>query len=499
VTATLAHGAAAEHRIGGQRVPSRHEPLPVEDPSTATTIAHVARGDARDVDLAVSAARAAARRTRSTTPAERGRLLRSLAAALDADLEGFARLETGDTGKPLSLARSEIAGCVAYLDYYAGAADKLHGETIPVGPGSLAYTVREPVGVTAHIVPWNAPLSMLCRSVAPALAAGNTAVVKPAEQTPLTALRFADLVEGLDHPPGTVNVVAGLGTEAGAALAAHPGIGSLTFTGSVATGRAVLRAAAEHITPVVTELGGKSPQIVFADADLDDVARQVVTGFTANSGQYCDAGSRLLVARAARDELVERIVARLAALTLGAGIDDPDLGPMVSAEHRRRVMDYVALGGREGATEVGRRRALPGSGHFVAPVVFTGVTPEMRIAREEIFGPVLAVLVFDDEEHAVELADATDYGLGVGVHTSDIDRALRIADRIDAGYVMINEYFAGSPAVPFGGTKLSGTGRERGLVALDSYLKNKTVVARVGSTTQPQTTQHHATQQGEPS
>ncbi|MBW0103937.1 aldehyde dehydrogenase family protein [Pseudonocardia sp. KRD291] len=469
--------------IGGARVPARSgRSMPVEDPSTATTIGVVARGDGTDVDLAVAAARDAARHARSVTPAERGRALRALAAELDAAREELARLETLDTGKPLSLARSEIAGCVAYLDYYAGAADKVHGETIPVGPGSLAYTVRGPVGVTAHIVPWNAPLSMLCRSVAPALATGNTAVVKPAEQTPLTALRFAELVEAAGYPPGTCNVVTGLGREAGHALAAHPGIGSLTFTGSVVTGRAVLRAAAEHITPVVTELGGKSPQIVFADADLDDVAAQVVTGFTANSGQYCDAGSRLLVDRAVQGELVDWIVARTAALSIGPGIDDPDLGPLVSAEHHARVAGYVEIGRREGARVAdGPRGALPDRGHFLAPTTFVDVTPDMRIAREEIFGPVLTVLGFDDEDEAVALADATDYGLGVGIHTRDIDRALRVAGRVDAGYVMINEYFGGGTAVPFGGTKLSGTGRERGLVALESYVALKTVVARVGA------------------
>ncbi|TCK24473.1 aldehyde dehydrogenase family protein [Pseudonocardia endophytica] len=454
--------------------------LAVEDPSTGETIAHVARGGAADVDRAVGAARRAFESTRSTTPADRGRALRSLAAALDADREEFARLETRDTGKPLSLSRSEIAGCVGYLDYYAGAADKVQGETIPVGPGALAYTVREPVGVTAHIVPWNAPLSMLCRSVAPALATGNTAVVKPAEQTPLTALRFAELVEGSGWPTGSVTVVTGLGAEAGAALAAHPGIGSLTFTGSVATGRAVLRAAAEHVTPVVTELGGKSPQMVFADADLDDVARQIVVGFTANTGQYCDAGSRLLVDRAVHDELVERIVARAGALTLGAGIDDPDLGPLVSAEHHRRVARYVEIGRSEGATVATPARDLPERGYFLAPTVFTDVLPDMRIAREEIFGPVLTVLPFDGEDEAVALANDTDYGLGAGIHTRDVDRALRLAGRVDAGYVMINEYFGGTTAVPFGGTKLSGTGRERGLVALDSYTTSKTVVARIG-------------------
>ncbi|WP_285655522.1 aldehyde dehydrogenase family protein [Actinomycetospora sp. NBRC 106375] len=456
-----------------------HE-IAVEDPSTEETIARVPRGTAEDVDRAVAAARVGARRTRTIAPADRGRLLRALAAAVDAEREELARLETRDTGKPLSLARGEVAGCVGYLDYYAGAADKLHGETIPLGPGSLAWTVREPVGVTAHIVPWNAPLSMLCRSVAPALAAGNTAVVKPAEQTPLTALRFAELAREAGLPEHAVTVVAGLGAEAGHALAGHPCIGSLTFTGSVATGRAVLRAAAEHVTPVVTELGGKSPQIVFADADLDDVAAQVVTGVTANSGQYCDAGSRLLVERGVHDELVARVVARTAALTLGPGIDDPDLGPLVSAEHHRRVSSYVALGQAEGAVVADGPRAVPDRGHFLAPVTFTGVTPEMRIAREEIFGPVLVAMPFDDEEQALALANGTDYGLGVGIHTRDVDRALRVAGQVEAGYVMINEYFAGGPSVPFGGTKLSGTGRERGLVALDGYLRDKTVVARVG-------------------
>ncbi|GLZ50728.1 aldehyde dehydrogenase family protein [Actinomycetospora sp. NBRC 106378] len=452
--------------------------LPVEDPSTELTVAHVARGGAAEVDRAVAAARGATRAMRDTPPLERGRALRRLAAEVDAAAEELAHLESLDTGKPLSLARGEVAGCVGYLDYYAGAATSLQGDTIPLGPGSLAYTVPEPVGVSAHVVPWNAPLSMLCRSVAPALAAGNCAVVKPAEQTPLTALRLAGLVEAAGFPSGAYEVVTGLGAEAGAALAAHAGIGSLTFTGSVATGRAVLRAAAEHVTPVVTELGGKSPQIVFADAELDDVARQVVTGFTANSGQYCDAGSRLLVDRAVAAELVERIRARAGALTLGAGADDPDLGPMVSAAHRRRVDDYVALGRAEGADAPTPPQPLPAAGHFVAPTVFTGVGPAMRIAREEIFGPVLAVLEFDTEDQALDLADATDYGLGVGIHTADVDRALRIADRVDAGYVMVNDYFAGGPAVPFGGTKLSGTGRERGLVALESYLTRKTVVVR---------------------
>ncbi len=451
------------------------------DPSTEEVLAAVARGGPEDVDDAVSAAREAFEGPwRRVTPVERGRLLYRVARELEARLDEFARLETLDTGKPLAHARGEISGCVGYLDYYAGAADKIHGETIPLGPDYLNYTVREPVGVTAHIVPWNMPLSMVCRSLAPALAAGNTAVVKPAEQTPLTALKFAELFLDLGFPPSVYNVVPGFGEDAGRALSEHPGIDSITFTGSVETGRAILRAAAEHVRPVVLELGGKSPQIVFADTDLDLAASEVAKGIYSNTGQYCDAGSRLVVEEGVREPLLEKVIEHSRRIKLGAGLDDPDMGPLVSSEHLERVLGYIDTGQREGAEMlIGGRAEEPERGYFVSPTVFDGVESGMRVAREEIFGPVLCVMPFSHDEEAAEIANDTSYGLAAGIFTEDIDRALRFANDVEAGYVMINEYHTGGVGSPFGGFKQSGIGREKGLVALDNYTQIKTVVVRV--------------------
>jgi aldehyde dehydrogenase (NAD+) len=453
----------------------------VVDPSTERVLAAVPRGTSGDVDDAVGAAQKAFAAWRRVAPEDRGRLLYGVARALEARLEEFVRLETLDTGKPLGHARGEVTGCVRYFDYYAGVADKIHGETIPLGPDYLNYTVREPVGVTAHIVPWNAPLSMVCRSLAPALAAGNTAVIKPAEQTPLTALLFAEVFDALDFPAGSYNVVTGFGAEAGKALSEHPRIGSITFTGSVETGRAIIRASAEHVKPVVLELGGKSPQIIFADSDLDRAASEVVKGIYTNTGQYCDAGSRLLVEESVREPLVDRIIRHAQQVTLGPGMEDPDMGPLVSAEHFDRVMGYVEAGRNEGASLItGGRASEFEKGYFVSPTVFDGVSSEMSIAREEIFGPVLSVLPFSGDEEAAEIANDSNYGLAAGIFTSDIDRAMRFARDIQAGYVMINEYFTGGPGSPFGGYKQSGIGRERGLVALQNYTQVKNVVVRVG-------------------
>jgi aldehyde dehydrogenase (NAD+) len=451
------------------------------DPSTEEVLATVARGGREDVDDAVAAARAAFEGPwRRVTPPERGRLLYRVARELEARTEEFAELETLDTGKPLAHARGEISGCVGYLDYYAGMADKIHGETIPLGPDYLNYTVREPLGVTAHIVPWNMPLSMVCRSLAPALAAGNTAVIKPAEQTPLTALKFAEIFLELGFPPGVYNVVTGFGGEAGKALSEHPGRASITFTGSVETGRSILHAAAEHVKPVVLELGGKSPQVIFADTDLDFAAAEVAKGIYSNTGQYCDAGSRLLVEEGVREPLLERILEHSRQIELGMGMDDPDMGPLVSAEHLERVLGYIDTGQREGANMlIGGRAEEFERGYFVSPTVFDGVGCKMRIAQEEIFGPVLSVLPFSDEDEAAEIANDSSYGLAAGIFTQDIDRALRFARDIEAGYVMINEYFSGGVGSPFGGYKQSGIGREKGLVALDSYTQIKNVVARV--------------------
>ena len=453
----------------------------VVDPSTEEVLTTVARGTVEDVDDAVGAAREAfSGPWRRLKPEDRARLLYQLARALEARIDEFAELETLDTGKPIQHARSEVSGCVRYFDYYAGVADKIHGETIPLGPNYLNYTVREPLGVTAHIVPWNAPLSMVSRSLAPALAAANTAVVKPAEQTPLTALQFAEVFLELGFPEGVYNVVTGFGEEAGKALSEHPGIDSITFTGSVETGRAVLRSAAEHVKPVVLELGGKSPQIVFADSDLDLVANEVAKGIYSNTGQYCDAGSRVVIEESISDPFLERMVNRSHDIKLGAGLEGPDMGPLVSAEHFERVLRYIDTGQKEGARMLtGGRAERFDKGYFVSPTIFDEVESGMRIAQEEIFGPVLSVLTFSDEQEALRTANDSNYGLAAGIFTRDIDRAFRFANDIQAGYVMINEYFSGGAGSPFGGYKQSGFGRERGLVALDNYTRIKNVVVRV--------------------
>ena len=451
------------------------------NPSTEEILTQVARGGPEDIDDAVAAAREAFEGPwRRVKPEERGRLLYRVARELEARINEFAELETLDTGKPLAHAHGEISGCVRYLDYYAGAADKIHGETIPLGSDYLNYTVREPLGVTAHIVPWNMPLSMVCRSLAPALAAGNTAVIKPAEQTPLTALKFAEIFLDLHFPPGVYNVVPGFGEEAGKALGEHPGIGSITFTGSVETGRNILHSAAEHVKPVVLELGGKSPQIIFADTDLDLAASEVAKGIYSNTGQYCDAGSRLLVDEGVREPLLEKLIQHSRQIKLGEGMNNPDMGPLVSAEHLERVLGYIDIGRQEGANMlIGGKAEEFERGYFVSPTVFDEVESKMRIAQEEIFGPVLSVLPFSGDEEAARIANDSSYGLAAGIFTQNIDRAMRFASEVQAGYVMINEYFTGGMGSPFGGYKQSGIGREKGLVALDNYTQIKSVVLRI--------------------
>lgn len=458
--------------------------FPTVDPSTEAVICEVARGGAADIDAAVTAAQTAFTHAWSKVEAkQKGQLLYQLAQAIRASADSLAHLETRDTGKPLSHAKGEILGSARYFEYYAGLADKIHGETIPIGNDYLDFTLVEPLGVTAHIVPWNAPLSMVARSLAPALATGNTAVVKPAEQTPLTALALGALIKEVGFPPGVYNVVNGFGHDAGAALSQHPGIHSLTFTGSVATGRRVMQAVAEHVKPLVLELGGKSPQLVFADADLDQAVAEVAKGIYCNTGQYCDAGSRLIIHESVKAPFLDKLIAQAKSLTVGRGIDDPDMGPLVSAEHLARVMGYIRKGEYEGAELVagGDRPPHLEQGYFLQPTIFDQVTPEMVIAQEEIFGPVLAVLGFTDEAEAVAIANHSPYGLGAGIYTRDIDRAFRLTKQLQAGYVMINEYFAGDIGAPFGGYKQSGIGRERGLVALQNYTQVKNVTLRVRS------------------
>lgn len=460
----------------------RGDRFPTLDPSTEAVICEVVRGTAEDIDAAVTAAQRAFTQTWSVVePRERSQRLYQLAQATRAQADSLATLETYDTGKPLSHARGEVLGAARYFEYYAGLADKIHGETIPIGNDYIDLTLVEPLGVTAHIVPWNAPLSMVARSLAPALATGNTAVVKPAEQTPLTALALGELMRSLDFPAGVYNVVNGFGHEAGAALSQHPGIHSLTFTGSVATGRRVMQAASEQIKPIVLELGGKSPQLVFPDADLDQAVAEVAKGIYSNTGQYCDAGSRLVIHESIKAPFLEKLLAHTQTLTLDKGIDDPDMGPLVSADHWKRVMGYIEKGQYEGAMLLcgGDRPSHLECGYFLQPTIFDQVTPDMVIAQEEIFGPVLVVLTFQEEAEAVAIANNSAYGLGAGIFTRDINRALRVTKQLQAGYVMVNEYFAGDIGAPFGGYKQSGIGRERGLVALQNYTQIKNVTLRI--------------------
>ena len=471
------------HFIGGEWArPESGDMFVTVDPSTEETIGEVARGGAADVDRAVRAADAALRGAWSAlTPAARGGLLLRLADRIAAEKDALALLETRDVGKPLKESRGDIDGVVATLVYNAGAADKLEGATIPLGPGFVDFTIMEPIGVTAHIVPWNFPLGMAIRSLAPALAAGCTAVVKPAEQSPLTALALARIAADIGLPRGVLNVVTGFGEEAGDALVRHPLVRSVTFTGSVETGRKVMAAAASGPKPVVLELGGKNPVLVFADADLDRLVEDVADGAFGNSGQVCSACSRLLVAAEIADEVADRLAARAGRISVGPGRDDPDIGPLVSDEQWTKVVGHVEEARRAGARLVAGG-ARPGNlprGYFVAPTIFAAVEPSLRIMQEEVFGPVLTLTNFSTEDEALALANGLGYGLVAGVYTRDISRAMRLAQRLEAGSVWINGWFIGGQQAPTGGVKNSGVGRERGLPGLRNYLSTKNVGIRL--------------------
>ena len=452
------------------------------DPSTEEAIGTVARGDAADIDrAAVAADRALRGAWREMTPAARGRLLLRLAEAIAARKEEIALIETLDVGKPLKESRGDVDGVVATLVYNAGAADKLEGATVPLGPAFVDFTLMEPIGVTAHIVPWNFPLGMAMRSLAPALAAGCTAILKPAEQSPLSALRLAEIATEIGLPAGVLNVVTGYGEEAGDALVRHPLVRSVTFTGSVETGRRVMAAASSGPKPVVLELGGKNPVLVFADADLDRLVEDVADGAFGNSGQVCSACSRLLVADEIFDELIERLAARAGRITVGPGRDDPDIGPLVSDEQLRKVTGHIEEARRAGAKLAtgGVRPAHLQRGYFVAPTIFAGVDPDLRIMREEVFGPVLTLTRIRDEHEAVKVANGLGYGLVAGIYTRDISRALRLTQQLETGSVWINGWFIGGQQAPTGGIKDSGVGRERGLPGLRNYLSTKNVGIRL--------------------
>jgi len=476
----------ALHFIGNRFVAaSNGATLPMIDPSDGAPFAAIARGNAADVDTAVREAQRARDATwGKQAPAERGRRLAAVARAIADRADELALIEARDCGKPLAQARADAAACARYFEFYAGAPDKLHGATIPYGDGYTVLTWREPHGVTGHVIPWNYPLQIFGRSVGGALAAGNTCVVKPAEDACLSLLRVAELVAAAGLPDGALNIVTGLGAEAGAALVAHQGIQHLSFTGSPATGAEVAATAARRHCPVTLELGGKSPQIVFADAEVDVALLAIVNAIVQNAGQTCSAGSRLLVERSAYEVLLECLAERFTQLIAGPALADHDCGPLIRASQLARVRGFLDGAQRGGIVTVAEGRIAadaPSGGYYVAPTLLRDVPAGDRLACDEVFGPVLAAMPFDDEADAIALANANDYGLVAGVWTRDGGRQLRMARAVQSGQVFINNYGAGGGVeLPFGGVKHSGYGREKGFEALYGFTTLKTVVVRHG-------------------
>lgn len=449
------------------------------NPATEEVLTSVSEGDRADIDAAVAAARAAFEtgpwpRMR---PRDRGRLLLKLADLISANAEELARLETLDNGKPIAETLNvDIPQAAEVFAYYAGWADKIHGETIPATNDHFTYTLREPHGVCGQIIPWNFPLLMAAWKLAPALACGNTVVLKPAEQTPLTALRLAELVAEAGFPPGVVNVVPGYGPTAGAALAAHPGVDKIAFTGSTEVGRLIQKAAAGNLKSVSLELGGKSPNIVFADADIDAAVQGAIRGIFFNQGEVCCAGSRLFVEEAAHDHFVEALAGFAGALKQGDPLDaSTQVGAQVSDEQFGKILGYIESGVQAGATLLTGGARQGEKGYFIQPTVFTGVDKNAAIAREEIFGPVVSTFTFKGIDEAIAEGNDSNYGLAAAVWTRDIKKAHRVAQALRAGTVWVNTYNAFDTAVPFGGYKESGTGRELGVQALDLYTQTKSV------------------------
>ncbi|MCB2109682.1 MAG: aldehyde dehydrogenase family protein [Defluviimonas sp.] len=472
----------AEMLIGGRWRPAS-QTLPVEDPSTGFEIGRIARGRAGDIAEAVAAAEAArAGDWGRMTATERGRVLARIGRMVRERAEDLALIETTDVGKPLTQARADAQALARYMEFYAGAADKVMGETIPYLDGYTVYTLREPHGVTGHIVPWNYPMQIVGRSVGAALAMGNACILKPAEEASLTALAFARIACEAGLPAGALNVVTGLGEEAGAALSCHPGVQHLSFTGSVAVGRLIQAAAALNVVPVTLELGGKSPQLVFADADLDAALPFLVNAGIQNAGQTCSAGSRILVERPRYDEVVSRMAERYAKLRVGPARDDLDLGPLISARQREIVEGFLAMAPEGAVSAQGRIvAAAPAGGHYLAPTLLAGPGPDHPLAQDEIFGPVQIVIPFADEGEAVAIANGTGYGLVASIWTESGARQMRLAKRMRAGQVFLNNYGAGGGVeLPFGGVGKSGHGREKGFEALYGFSVTKTVAARHG-------------------
>src|SRR5580692_12288874 len=465
--------------IDGKPVETTAE-VAVEDPSTGEVMAITADCGPAEIDLAVRAATEASRSWRLVAVPERARLLRRLSALIGRDLESLGALETLQTGKPLRQGRRDAEITVRYFDFYASAVETLYGSAFSLDANTTVQTRFEPHGVTAHIIPWNYPLQILGRSVAPALAMGNCTVLKPAEEAPLTALKLGELALEAGLPAGALNVVPGYGESAGAALTAHPGIGHISFTGSVEVGRIISHAAADRLIPVTMELGGKSPNILFADADLERALPVIVNSIVQNGGQTCSAGSRLLVQESLHAEVARRLAEMFGAISIGPALDDPDLGPLISGPQRDRVTSYVSAAGRGGRITYGGSPLTGGklkNGYFFQPTLVDEVAPGSPMFREEVFGPVLAITGFADVDEAVELANGTDYGLVAGVWTTNVSTAQRMIRDVVSGQVFVNTYGAsGGVELPFGGFRQSGYGREKGAEGLRGFAQLKTAV-----------------------
>ncbi|TAK53900.1 MAG: aldehyde dehydrogenase family protein [Gammaproteobacteria bacterium] len=476
------------HFIKNQRVaPSDGRSIPLIDPSDGTEFAQIARGNSEDVNRAVAAARAAFGEQGNgpwgkLAPMERGRLLAKLAALVDKHRDELVKLESRDAGKPTRTALADVTALLRYCEFYSGAADKFYGDVIPYQSIFAVLVFREPHGVTGQIVPWNYPVQIMGRSCMPALAAGNTCVVKPSEDACLSILRVAELAAEAGFPPGAINVVTGYGHEAGAALSGHPDVDHISFTGSPDVGKLVARAAGEHHHPVTLELGGKSPQIVFADADLDAALPVIVGGIIQNCGQTCVAGSRVLVERPIYEQVIELLATKFRSLVAAPAIRDPDMGPLIRATQLKRVQDFVALAERDGIQVAARGTIAPDAprGGFYHPAVLLRDVPhDHRLAQDELFGPVLSAMAFDTEDEAVRIANNTRFGLAAALWTRDGARQLRVARKLVCGQVFVNNFGAGGGVeLPLGGVKHSGYGREKGMEALHGVTRVKTIVIK---------------------